>query len=170
MKARAILLAIPVMLGVAFAQSQSGATGKAKGNSAQPNAAKGAAAGAVPEMKTTSFRGTLVDLGCGGSASAASAQSAGTGSTAGGAPAATGTANRSASDASCPVTANSSQLGLKEEKTGQVVRFDLVGNQRAQDALKTNKNWSKNLTENKPIKVKINGVQQGDKLIVSSID
>jgi hypothetical protein len=169
MKARAILLAIPVMLGVAFAQSQSGPTGEAKGNSAQPNATKGAAAGAVPELKTTGFRGTLVDLGCGGSA-AASAQSTGAGSTAGGATAATGTANRAAGDASCPVTANSTQLGLKEEKTGQVVRFDLVGNQRAQDALKTNKNWSKNLTENKPIKVKINGVQQGDKLIVSSID
>jgi hypothetical protein len=53
---------------------------------------------------------------------------------------------------------------------GQTVRFDLVGNQRAQDALKTNKGWNKNMTANKPIKVKIHGVLQGDKLIVSSID
>jgi len=45
-----------------------------------------------------------------------------------------------------------------------------VGNQRAQDALKTNKGWNKNMTSNKPIKVKVNGVMQGDKLIVSSIN
>lgn len=79
-----------------------------------------------------------------------------------------GSANRSAGG-DCPVTANSQTLGLKMDN-GQVVRFDLVGNQRAQDALKTNKGWNKNMTANKPVKVKIRGVLQGDKLIVSSID
>jgi len=78
-------------------------------------------------------------------------------------------ANRSSGDASnCPVTASSSQLGLKMDN-GQVVRFDLVGNQRAQDELKNNKKWNSSVTANKPIKVKISGVMQGDKLIVSSI-
>jgi hypothetical protein len=52
---------------------------------------------------------------------------------------------------------------------GQVVRFDLVGNQRAVDELKANKGWNKNITANKPLKVKVSGVLQGDKLIVSSI-
>jgi len=81
--------------------------------------------------------------------------------------AASGSANRS-SGSECPATASSQTLGLKMDN-GQTVRFDLVGNQRAQDELKNNKGWNKNLTANKPIKVKISGVLQGDKLIVSSI-
>jgi len=52
---------------------------------------------------------------------------------------------------------------------GQVVRFDLVGNQRAQDELKNNKKWTNAVSSSKPIKVRISGVMQGDKLIVSSI-
>jgi len=78
-------------------------------------------------------------------------------------------ANRSTGDTStCPLTASSSQLGLKMDN-GQVVRFDLVGNQRAQDELKNNKKWTSAVGSSKPIKVKISGVMQGDKLIVSSI-
>ena len=80
-------------------------------------------------------------------------------------------ANRSAGASGmteCPVTATSSQLGLKMDN-GQIVRFDMVGNQRAQDELKNNKKWNSSVTANKPIKVRISGVMQGDKLIVSSI-
>jgi hypothetical protein len=149
-------------------------------------------------MKTTSFKGTLVDLACGsGSGSASASASAGQsdtkapasgaaatagGSTAGGAgataggaasaastPAASASADRSAAGSECPATANSTLLGLKMDN-GQVVRFDLVGNQRAQDGLKNNKGWNKNLAANKPLKVKVSGVLQGDKLIVSSIN
>ena len=40
----------------------------------------------------------------------------------------------------------------------------------AQDGLKVNKGWNKNITANKPVKVKVSGVMQGDKLIVSSIN
>ena len=52
---------------------------------------------------------------------------------------------------------------------GKTVRFDLVGNQRAQDALKNDKRWSKDLSANKPIHATVSGVLNGDKLIVSSI-
>jgi len=52
---------------------------------------------------------------------------------------------------------------------GRVVRFDLVGNQRAQDALKNDKHWSKDVAANKEIHAKVSGVLNGDKLIVSSI-
>lgn len=52
---------------------------------------------------------------------------------------------------------------------GRVVRFDLVGNQRAQDALKNDKHWAKDLSDNKQIHAKVSGVLSGDKLIVSSI-
>jgi hypothetical protein len=44
-----------------------------------------------------------------------------------------------------------------------------VGNQRAQDALKNNKKLSSSVSANKPLQVKISGVLQGDKLIVSQI-
>jgi len=177
----------------------------------------GSASGEAAQMKTMTYKGVLVDLGCGsatasaGSGASDTATTAGTaagtsaagasataggsttqaqagssnpsggaGATAGGSMAghsAAGStsgagsmgANRSAGDtSSCPVTASSSQLGLKMDN-GQVVRFDLVGNQRAQDELKNNKKWTSATTANKPIKVKISGVMQGDKLIVSSI-
>ncbi|HUD98574.1 MAG TPA: hypothetical protein VMR62_03305 [Bryobacteraceae bacterium] len=52
---------------------------------------------------------------------------------------------------------------------GKTVRFDLVGNQRAQNALKDDKRWSKDMSANKPIRVKVSGVLNGDKLIVTSI-
>jgi hypothetical protein len=109
----------------------------------------------------------------GAAGSTASGSAAGSSSTAGGSMAgsqagSTGTASRAAGG-ECPATPNSTQLGLKAEN-GQVYRFDLVGNQRAVDALKTNKGWNKNMTNNKPVKVKISGVLQGDKLIVSSIN
>ena len=249
MKARATLLAIPLIVGVAFAQSTSGSAGQTQGSSGQSQSGSqsgsqtqgrtgqsgsqadrtgqsgsqgstsgsqagstsgsqadrtgqsGSQAGSTTgtpaagmsgqpaEMKTTTYRGTLVDLAC-GSATASSgagqsdtktAATAGStagsstaggstagGSTAGGSTAASGSANRS-SGSECPATASSQTLGLKMDN-GQTVRFDLVGNQRAQDGLKANKGWNKNLTANKPIKVKIHGVMHGDKLIVSSID
>jgi hypothetical protein len=177
MKARATLLAIPMMVGIAVAQSgapQDQAKppeAQAKPPEAQAGSTSGTPAagmsGQPAEMKTTTYRGTLVDLACGSAAAPAAAPASAAGqpeSTT----AASGSANRS-SGSECPATANSQTLGLKMDN-GQTVRFDLVGNQRAQDALKTNKGWNKNLTENKPLKVKIHGVQMGDKLIVSSIN
>lgn len=173
------------------AGAQSGSTA---GTQADRTGAGGS--GEPAQMKTMKYKGTLVDLSCGStsgaadrtstattgastatagqSGSAASGQSTTPGaSTAGGSMAssaagAAGTANRVAGG-ECTPTANSTNLGLKMDN-GQTVRFDLVGNQRAQDGLKNNKSWSKNLSANKPLKVKVSGVLQGDKLIVSSIN
>jgi hypothetical protein len=121
-------------------------------------------------MKTMNYKGTLVDLGCGSTPNTASAAPAAPDAAAASAPASeTNAANRSASDtSSCAVSANTSQFGLKTD-SGQVYRFDMVGNQRAQDQFKTNKRWSSSASANKPLKVQISGVLQGDKLIVSSI-
>lgn len=127
-----------------------GAVTAATGQSGAGATAGGATAGGSTETRAAAGSSTA-----GGSMAAGQSGSA-------------GSANRSASG-DCPVTQNSTQLGLKMDN-GQVVRFDLVGNQRAQDALKTNKGWNKNMTANKPVKVKISGVMQGDKLIVSSIN
>jgi hypothetical protein len=126
-------------------------------------------------MKTMTFKGVLVDMSCAShtSSSAATPESAG-----GAAPAAAdkaspekaNSANRSTNDsgASCPVTANSTEVGMKLDD-GKTVRFDLVGNQRAQDEIKNNKHWSKDITDGKPIHAKVSGVMSGEKLVVSSI-
>ena len=132
---------------------------------------------ALPEMKTTTFKGVLVDMSCysrtsGSAESRPAVAEAAPPSDPAKAPASdqSNTANRSASNAgaSCPVSASSSEIGMTMIN-GQTARFDLVGNERAQDAMKNNKRWSKSISENKPIQATVSGVLNGDKLIVSSI-
>jgi hypothetical protein len=127
---------------------------------AKAGAAGTPAGAALAEMKTTTFKGVLVDMAC-ASRTSNSAETK---------PAATADAKPAASDAggSCPVSASSSEIGMKLED-GKTVRFDLVGNQRAQDALKNDKRWSKDIGANKPIHAKVSGVLNGDKLIVAAI-
>ena len=50
------------------------------------------------------------------------------------------------------------------------MRFDDVGNARVQEAMKTHKNWSESASASKAIHVKANGVLNGDKLTVLSIN
>jgi hypothetical protein len=120
----------------------------------------------LPQMKTTAFKGVLVDMSCAAAATSST-------STTGSAPAEAASAksaNRSAADSgsNCSVSASSSNLGMKLDD-GRTVRFDLVGNQRAAEALKNDKRWSKNLADGKPIRAKAIGALNGDKLIVASI-
>lgn len=122
------------------------------------------------EMKTQGMKGLLVDMSC----ASASTNPATPPSSTANATEKSGkadSANRSASDSgsSCAVTANSTELGIKTDD-GKILRFDLVGNQRAQEALKNNKHWSKDLSAGKPIHAKVYGVMSGEKLIVSSIN
>jgi len=130
-------------------------------------AAKAAAAATTPaEMKTSTFKGVLVDMACASHTS----PSADATPVAGGAtqPSEASKAPASDSTTGCPVSANSSELGMKLDD-GKTVRFDLVGSQRAQDALKNDKRWSKYISANKPIHATVSGVRNGDKLIVASI-
>jgi hypothetical protein len=163
MKATLTLIAVPLMMGVAFAQaSGSGSPAETKTETKTATSSDKAA-----EMKTMKYKGTLVDLACGGgSANTASAAASDTAKTDA---ASANSANRSAGDASgCPVSANTTTFGLKTD-AGQTYRFDMVGNQRATDEMKNNKGWNKKVSGNQPFKVSISGVVQGDKLIVSSI-
>jgi hypothetical protein len=136
-----------------------------------------ASPGTTPaEMKTTTYKGALVDLSCAHTSASGEATPAAGGATKTSDKSQTpasdqsNTANRSTNDsgASCPVSASSTELGMKLDD-GKTVRFDLVGTQRAQDALKNDKRWSKDISANKPIHVTVSGVLNGDKLIVSSI-
>jgi hypothetical protein len=167
MRARVSILAMWVGLGVAMAQTtppdQQTPPQKQPQKADKPDSdakAKAMDSTKLPEMMTKTYKGTLVDMSCasqssGGSAPAPTADSS--------------SANRSAGDSgNCAVTANSSRLGLKTDE-GKTLRFDLVGNQRAQEALKNEKGWGKDLAAGKPIRAKVIGALNGDKLIVSSI-
>lgn len=122
------------------------------------------AAGAPAEMKTQTYKGILVDTSCGAPAAAASS------STDSNAPASGSQASADrAAGQGCNLSSNSNQLGLKM-KDGRTVHFDMVGNQRAQDALKNKKKWSEAASAGKEIRVTVKGALTGDKLIVSSID
>jgi hypothetical protein len=137
---------------------------------AKPDAKTGAAATAgspaLAEMKTTNFKGVLVDMACASRSSSTTETKPATAETK---PASAET-KPAAGDTggSCPVSASSSEIGMKLDD-GKTVRFDLVGNQRAQDLLKNDKRWSKDIGANKPIRAKVSGVLNGDKLIVAAI-
>lgn len=156
MKARVSILVVSLAVGAAMAQEaappQAAPQQEKKANTPAPTTMPA-------EMKTMMYKGTLVDMSC-TAATSAPAAPAGNASS----------ANRSAADTSsnCPVKADSSQLGIKLDD-GRVMKFDMVGNQRAQDELKNNKRWSKDLTANKPIRATVSGVVSGEKLVVSSI-
>jgi hypothetical protein len=161
MRSQLCVLTLSIALGVAFGQTpppnpppQENAKPDAKAT-----AATAPANSAPAEMKTSTFKGVLVDMACASRTSPNAETKAAGAETK---PAA------SDSGASCPVSATSSQLGMKLDD-GKTVRFDLVGNQRAQDALKNDKRWGKDLSANKPIHAKVNGVLDGDKLIVAAI-
>jgi hypothetical protein len=171
MRARLSMLTLSIALGIALGQTtppnpppQENTKPDTKTENTKPEAKTSAAAAApasttLAEMKTSTFKGVLVDMAC-ASRTSSSAETK---------PASAET-KASASDAggSCPVSASSSELGMKLDD-GKTVRFDLVGNQRAQDALKNDKRWSKDISANKPIHAKVSGVLNGDKLIVAAI-
>ena len=126
---------------------------------------KATAPGAPAEMKTQTYKGALVDMACaGGAASSPTAASSNTPPNS-----AQATADRAAGQSTCNVSANTQQFGLRM-KDGRTVRFDLVGNQRAQDALKNKKKWTEASSAGKEINATVKGVMSGDKLIVSSIN
>src|SRR5690242_3240773 len=140
MKARYSLLAVPLMLGVAFAQSsgsgspagsQSGAAATTSGSQtasqAGTTAGSASTSGKPNELKTMMYKGTLVDVGCGSSGAASTASTTpSTASTTASANRSTGESSNAAAGSGCPVSANTSQFGLKTD-AGQTYRFDMVG-------------------------------------------
>ena len=166
MKVPMSLLAVWVSMGVALAQTtpapqsapEKGNQKPAKSESKADN--QGDTNEAAPaEMKTTNYKGVLVDMAC--ASRMATPEAGHAPSTEPGHPAANGSSD-------CPVSSSTTEFGLKMED-GKTVRFDLVGNQRAQDSVKNDKSWNKDISANKPIHAKVNGVMTGDKIVVASI-
>jgi hypothetical protein len=131
---------------------------------------------ATDRTETRSFKGMLVDANCGApgatsSSSGTAGRSTRTDTTDTSAQRTTsstgsGSANRSVSEwQSCPATASTTAFGLVT-KEGQFLKFDSVGNTRAQLELKNRPKWT---SGNKPANVKVQGVTMGDTVQVLEI-
>ncbi len=150
MKMTVSMLAVGLAIGMAMAQA---APAPPNQIAAPPAAKMPAPAGNAPtEMKTSTYKGTLVDQACVGNAWVATAEP--------------NTANRTTGE--CKVSPESKQLGMRLED-GRTLRFDLVGTERARAELKTNKRWTKELSSGKSIHATVAGAIKGDKMIVSWI-
>jgi hypothetical protein len=187
MKVRLCIVSLSIALGIAVGQTppptppaQENTKPDAKAD-AKPDTKADAKTGvattpggtALAEMKTTNFKGVLVDMACAARSSSSvetKPASAETKPASAETKPASAETKPAASDTggSCPVSASSSEIGMKLDD-GKTVRFDMVGNQRAQDLLKNDKRWSKDIGANKPIRAKVSGVLNGDKLIVAAI-
>jgi hypothetical protein len=113
------------------------------------------------ELKTQTYKGTLVDASCAGGGATAAAPASQQ----------TAAADRSAaadSSHGCTLSSSTKEFALRT-KDGQTLRFDSVGNDRAEEALRNKKKWSESVSAGKPIQVKVQGAVTGDKLTVLSI-
>ncbi len=151
-------VAAPLLTAMAFAQATPPAQTQPPAQPAAPAAADkttkdataakdkmaGQASGAIAEMKTQSYSGTLTDASCASSGAASP-------------------------DKPCPISATTAQFALIL-KDGTTVKFDDVGNMRAQEAIKTHKKWTDAASASKPVRVKAGGIVNGDKMTVTSIN
>jgi hypothetical protein len=157
MKATIYSIAVPILVTMGFAQDAPPAQPKQPTESTapakQPDKTASQSADRIQEMKTQTYSGTLVDASCAGA----------------GSPAAPASTSASTGKQGCALSAAATQFAL-QMKDGQTVRFDDVGNTRVQDAMKARKKWSEAATANKPIRVKVSGVLNGDKMHVLSVD
>jgi len=178
MKVTFYLIALPVLAAVGFAQdttppaqptqqpTETATPAKQSDKDKQSDKNMTQSADRLQEMKTQTYSGTLVDASCAGGASTAPTPA---GSTAGEAAKPAAAAAPSDSKQGCALSASATQFAL-QTKDGQTLRFDDVGNSRVQEAMKAHKKWGDNATANKPVRVKVHGVLNGDKLTVMSVD
>ncbi|HUI82157.1 MAG TPA: hypothetical protein VLY24_29750 [Bryobacteraceae bacterium] len=117
----------------------------------------------TPAVATQTYKGTLVDASCAGNttqkttpANPSKDKSTTT----------SGTADRVQN---CAVSANTKEFAL-QTNDGRVLRFDAVGNQRAEDNLKNEKKWISKAAGGKTISAKVAGTLDGDNLTVVTIN
>ncbi len=122
----------------------------------------------MPEMKTQTYKGALVDASCssgsGSDTQAASSKPAESASDSQG-----NSKKQKNTQAGCSPSASTSQFALKTND-GKTMKFDSVGNHRAQEAFKAKKKWADAATSGKVIHAKVSGVLNGDTITVISVD
>ena len=107
----------------------------------------------LPELKTQTYKGTLMDASC-----------AGAGKNLSGGKAAAGDQPQG-----CKVSASTKEFALRTD-SADTLRFDSVGNVRAEEAIKNKKKWGNDVSAGKPIRAKVTANANGDKLTVLSIN
>lgn len=110
--------------------------------------------------KTTTWNGTLVDAGC----RTTHTEHRETNTN----PDQTTTKTERSDVTDCPVTSSTTSFGLLTSD-GQFVRFDEPSNTKVVQMVKTNRTWSRDLNEHKPITVRVVGSPSGDVVVVESI-
>jgi hypothetical protein len=140
--------AIVLFFGVAWAQkpADKGAQ-RPSADASKPSNAQ------LAELKTQTYKGTLMDASCAG----ASKESSG------------GKAAGADQSQGCKVSASTKEFALRTD-SAETLRFDSVGNARAEEAIKNKKKWSTDAAAGKPIRAKVSANANGDKLTVMSIN
>lgn len=150
------------MLGTGFAQKETGNPASASSDAQAKSSASQSEKSTGTEGKIQSYKGELVPASCGGAAASSATPASG---------AKSGEANRAAESGgsqSCSPSSNVTEFALKT-KDGRTLPFDLVGNARAQDAIKNKKKWQDAASAGKPVHVKVHAAEEQGKLTVMSI-
>ena len=148
MKTSKSLCAMVLFFGVAWAQKPADqGTQKSSAAASKPSNAQ------LPELRTQTYKGTLMDASC-----------AGAGKNLSGGKAAAGDQPQG-----CKVSASTKEFALRTD-SADTLRFDSVGNVRAEEAIKNKKKWGNDVSAGKPIRAKVTANANGDKLTVLSIN
>jgi hypothetical protein len=117
-----------------------------------------AAATKPAELKTQTYKGTLMDASCAPASNAPASKES-----------SRGKATAADQSQGCRVSASTKEFALHTD-SAETLRFDSVGNARAQEAFKNKKKWSNDAAAGKPIRAKVTANANGDKLTVMSIN
>lgn len=175
MRASLVVLSLILPVAMAMAQKPDEQSSGAKSTTQESTSAKSGSTSS--EVKSKSYKGTLVDASCAGAAGPVSSaappsktETAGKSSKQSGEASAnkTGEASRAAGGQSCDATTSTSEFGLKM-RDGHVMRFDSVGNERVKEAFSSRKKWADRASASKAIPVTVNGTVSDDTLTVLSI-
>jgi hypothetical protein len=114
----------------------------------------------------TTWNGTLIDAGCRTTHTEHKESSSSTNPE--DKTVTTKTETRHSESTDCPVTTTTTSFGLLTSD-GRFVRFDDSSNTRIVEMVKTNKNWSRDINDRGPIRVRVVGTPNGDVVVMESI-
>ncbi len=150
MKKLATIALVPMFAGFLFAQADQ-----------QANRSE-----TTTTTKTTTYNGTLVDAGCVNTHSEHRESSTNTSPDQSSTK--TTTTHTVTDSNQCPVTTTTTTFGLMTPE-GKVIRFDEPSNSKVIEVVKGNKAWAREMSDKKPIKVRVVGQPNGDVVVVESI-
>ena len=111
--------------------------------------------------KTTTWNGTLVDAGCQTTHTEKNETKTNPDQS-------VTTKSEHSEVTECPVTTTTSSFGLMTDE-GKYIRFDQPSNTKIVEVVKTNKEWSRDLSDRKPIHVRVMGTPHGDVIVMESM-